>query len=400
MKERVALRLERERKIAQELKEQRELEDRGFVVQKSTTLDTNNDKNTRERENASDEEDSSSSEDSLNGSSSDSDSDESDNNSDNDDSDHDSDESESEKRKRRKKKKEGKLKLDYRTTLGNKEDMPKYLINLEPNAPYYDPKSRSMRGDPNPDVPLSEKEFAGDNYYRMTGNVLEYKQQLLFAMELAKKHEESNNIDGEAPLNPAANPTALELARREYLANEQKTKEEARKKAMEEYGVKPKDSSSILDPRVKYGESVTLKQYALDGKEVKQKKQVTEAAVRFKMKSSKYDEDFFPGNHTSIWGSWYNIEKKEWGYQCCHQTEYRSLCRQSTSNNGEGLSEGVESVEKKKNVVEGDNNSGTTFLKRKRDIEVEGKKNAVLENYEDDRNEEESERLKKREKLK
>jgi hypothetical protein len=31
-----------------------------------------------------------------------------------------------------------------------REDTAKYLINLDPNAPYYDPKSRSLRENPNP----------------------------------------------------------------------------------------------------------------------------------------------------------------------------------------------------------------------------------------------------------
>ena len=32
-----------------------------------------------------------------------------------------------------------------------REDTPKYLLNLDPNSAHYDPKSRSMREDPNPD---------------------------------------------------------------------------------------------------------------------------------------------------------------------------------------------------------------------------------------------------------
>lgn len=31
-----------------------------------------------------------------------------------------------------------------------REDTAKYLLNLDPNSAYYDPKSRSMREDPNP----------------------------------------------------------------------------------------------------------------------------------------------------------------------------------------------------------------------------------------------------------
>ena len=38
-----------------------------------------------------------------------------------------------------------------------REDTAKYLLNLEVNSAYYDPKTRSMREDPLPDVDPNEK---------------------------------------------------------------------------------------------------------------------------------------------------------------------------------------------------------------------------------------------------
>lgn len=37
-----------------------------------------------------------------------------------------------------------------------------------------------------------------------------------------------------------------------------------------------------------------------------------------------YEEDIYPGNHTSIWGSYYNQSK--WGYACCHSLTKQSYC--------------------------------------------------------------------------
>lgn len=37
-----------------------------------------------------------------------------------------------------------------------REDTAKYLRNLDPNSAYYDPKTRSMRDNPNPKVPSEE----------------------------------------------------------------------------------------------------------------------------------------------------------------------------------------------------------------------------------------------------
>ena len=40
---------------------------------------------------------------------------------------------------------------------------------------------------------------------------------------------------------------------------------------------------------------------------------------------SKYPEDVFINDHTSVWGSWWN-ENLGWGYTCCHNTIKASMC--------------------------------------------------------------------------
>ena len=37
--------------------------------------------------------------------------------------------------------------------------------------------------------------------------------------------------------------------------------------------------------------------------------------------SSKYNENVLFGNHTAVWGSYYDRESKKWGYKCCKCTE-------------------------------------------------------------------------------
>ena len=48
---------------------------------------------------------------------------------------------------------------------------------------------------------------------------------------------------------------------------------------------------------------------------------------------TKYIEDFFIGDHTSVWGSFWNetlgraiIYIIGWGYECCHSNETHSAC--------------------------------------------------------------------------
>lgn len=39
---------------------------------------------------------------------------------------------------------------------------------------------------------------------------------------------------------------------------------------------------------------------------------------------SKYEEDVYINNHTSVWGSWW--KDHQWGYKCCKQTIKNSYC--------------------------------------------------------------------------
>ncbi|KAI4318030.1 hypothetical protein L6164_025842 [Bauhinia variegata] len=39
---------------------------------------------------------------------------------------------------------------------------------------------------------------------------------------------------------------------------------------------------------------------------------------------SKYEEDVYINNHTSVWGSWW--KDHQWGYKCCQQTIRNSYC--------------------------------------------------------------------------
>ena len=43
-------------------------------------------------------------------------------------------------------------------------------------------------------------------------------------------------------------------------------------------------------------------------------------------RSALYDEDVFPGNHSSVWGSWWHAGTRSWGYSCCHSTTRNAYC--------------------------------------------------------------------------
>ena len=61
--------------------------------------------------------------------------------------------------------------------------MPKYLRNLDPNSAHYEPKSRTMKDNPNPDLPESETTFKGDTALKLSGDALKAMQQEVFMIK-------------------------------------------------------------------------------------------------------------------------------------------------------------------------------------------------------------------------
>lgn len=41
---------------------------------------------------------------------------------------------------------------------------------------------------------------------------------------------------------------------------------------------------------------------------------------------SKYEENVFPSNHVSVWGSYFDKRSMRWGFSCCHSLTYKSYC--------------------------------------------------------------------------
>lgn len=69
-----------------------------------------------------------------------------------------------------------------------REDTAKYLLNLDVDSAHYDPKSRSMRENPNPFLPSDKQLFKGDNFVRMTGDTVGFLEQERLAWEAVETH--------------------------------------------------------------------------------------------------------------------------------------------------------------------------------------------------------------------
>eukprot|EP01025_Chloroclados_australasicus_P057074 TRINITY_DN7104_c0_g2_i12.p1 TRINITY_DN7104_c0_g2~~TRINITY_DN7104_c0_g2_i12.p1 ORF type:complete len:350 (-),score=52.86 TRINITY_DN7104_c0_g2_i12:1255-2304(-) len=186
-----------------------------------------------------------------------------------------------------------------------REDTAKYLLNLDLNSAYYDPKSRSMREDPNPHKPANEKSFAGDNFVRYGGDYEGFRALNLHSVVASDKGYD---------IHVQAAPSQAEMLYREFKARKGKLLAKTAVQIQDQYG----DASEKLpeDARIElYGQSEHYVEYDRLGRPIKGQ----ETVVR-----SRYEEDILINNHTTVWGSYW--VDGQWGYACCHQMVKNSYC--------------------------------------------------------------------------
>ncbi|XP_059473128.1 pre-mRNA-splicing factor Slu7 [Neocloeon triangulifer] len=188
-----------------------------------------------------------------------------------------------------------------------REDTAKYLRNLDPNSAYYDPKTRSMRDNPNEkeQEEVDEDEFVGENAVRFSGDTRGHAKAQIFAWDAHNR-----GVD----VHLLAEPTKLELLQKEYESKKESFKSEAQSSILARYGgeehLKAPPKSLLL------AQTETYIEYSRSGRIVKgQEKQV----IR-----SRYEEDQLINNHTSVWGSYW--KDGTWGFKCCHSFIKNSYC--------------------------------------------------------------------------
>jgi len=203
-------------------------------------------------------------------------------------------------------------KLDTKTriTVRNlriREDTAKYLINLDPSSAYYDPKTRSMRDNPEGSKLPEDSRFSGENFTRATGEANEVQNLQLFAWQSAQRGHD---------INVHANPTEGEVLHKHFLQKKEQFKETNKGSILNKYG-----GEEYLEKAPKellLGQTEDYVEYSQTGRVLKGRER---AKAR-----SKYAEDAYINNHTHVWGSWYDPSTGCWGYACCHSTIHVSYC--------------------------------------------------------------------------
>lgn len=190
-------------------------------------------------------------------------------------------------------------------SLRARNDKAKYLENLndddEVTGTLFNPKSRTMRTE---DSYLDDR---GHYVKNLSGEAAEHNRITELARKMAEK-------EGSPLLNVEANPTAAMMKLRKLEQGEQEKATKKRQELLEKYG----GQEHLERPKELGVQPLTQEQVASRGGDLGKIKPAG-AGVR-----SRYPEDVYPGNHSSVWGSYWQDHK--WGYKCCGQLVKNAYC--------------------------------------------------------------------------
>lgn len=103
-----------------------------------------------------------------------------------------------------------------------------------------------------------------------------------------------------------AEPTKLEMLQKEYDKKKDQFKSQVQASVLEKYG--GEEHLQAPPKTLLLAQTEDYVEYSRSGKVIKgQEKEIVK---------SKYEEDVYINNHTSVWGSFW--KDGQWGYKCCH----------------------------------------------------------------------------------
>lgn len=141
-----------------------------------------------------------------------------------------------------------------------REDTAKYLRNLDIDSAYYDPKTRSMRENPNQDENPDKLTYAGDNFVRSSGDSKKITELQVFAWQAYERGED---------ISLQANPSEVERLYREHTQKKEQEKRKLEESLLARYG--NQDELVAQDEGVAIEESDVYIEYSKTGKVVKTK---------------------------------------------------------------------------------------------------------------------------------
>lgn len=247
-----------------------------------------------------------------------------------------------------------------------REDTAKYLYNLDPKSAYYDPKTRAMRGNPFEKTGTDKGKmvnYYGDNFAKASGEVKDIANAQLFAWDA---YERGSDV------HLQSDPTKLELLHKTYEVKKEGFKEELKGGILAKYG-----GAEHLDAPPKellLAQTEEYVEYSRTGKVVKgQEKAVMQ---------SKYEEDVYINNHTSVFGSFW--ENFTWGYACCHSFIKQSYCTGEAGKHAKKKEIPLELRNLTKSTDEAEDNSKKSLVELHREKLAEKSKDGKKSSKDDD----------------
>jgi pre-mRNA-processing factor SLU7 len=189
-----------------------------------------------------------------------------------------------------------------------------------------------MRDDPNPEIHPDDKQFAGDNFARVTGEAIELSDTMLFAWDA-----HSEGVDG---VHAQANPSQAELLKKQFKEKTANASLSKKRAVLDKYGGaqyldggdglggagglgagegEAGSGETVAQRNARFGVSVTAKEYSRDGRVVK-------GSGKQAVAKSKYEEDLHVNGHTTVYGSFFHKGAWSWGYRDDHSLLKSSYC--------------------------------------------------------------------------
>lgn len=209
-------------------------------------------------------------------------------------------------------------------TLRVREDKAQYLTDLSEDSAVFNPKSRTLRSEAAGSV-----NDRGLFVRKLTDQAEAHSALREYADQAAER--------GEA-VSLEAGPTEAVLRLKKRRAREEEAASKLRRELIDKYGGEEYLDHSKRPREMLENPVEEYHEYTATG-ELKQKKPKVdnedipnndlkpssgEEAKNGIHAKSKYEEDVHPGNHTSVWGSYWKQGK--WGFACCHSLVRQSYC--------------------------------------------------------------------------
>lgn len=163
-------------------------------------------------------------------------------------------------------------------------------------------------------------DYAGENFVRYTGDTTKHAEAQLFAWE-------AGHVGVDVHL--LAEPTKAEKLKVEYSSKKEQIKSSIQESILERYG--GKEHLEAPPKALLLAQTEQYIEYSRSGKIIK--------GAEKPVVCSRYEEDIYPNNHHSVWGSYW--KDGEWGYQCCHSTVKNSYCTGETGKDVAGEKKAV-----------------------------------------------------------